>query len=437
MSSLEHRPTGLLASRCPFSKSTSESPMPSPSSPIHPAPPSGSGHPGLRDLTAEQRSRLPRYPFPPAPYGTSTLVYDAMRRQSPVSPILLPSGEPAWLVLPYDLIVAAHKDVRLSRAEAARNGVTIVADAPMEMAGGVIQNSDGAEHARLRKLFAPHYGRDHATSWAELVRREAHAALDRTAPGVAFDFRADFFEPVSRRVTEALYGFSMGLGSRFLEVVFVREMTAEMQAQFLDTLGRGDGLAGGAHFVRLRETCREAQIPDIDLVNNLLLFIAATYQGIGGPFLGGVFGLLRDRSQWEICLRNPSIIPNATAEMLRCFPNADGQFLRVAAVDMDLGGFPVRRGEAVMAPFSAANYDPAIFPDPRRFDVLRPNADKHLAYGTGKHFCMGWLLVDVWMRTALDVLLERAPSLRLAVDPDSVTYEPSQFIIVNSLQVIY
>src|SRR5262249_42046070 len=132
-----------------------------------------------------------------------------------------------------------------------------------------------------------------------------------------------------------------------------------------------------------REASRDGCISESDLVINLIVFATVTFAALGGPFLGGLFALLRDRPQWEMCLRERSRLPNAVDEMLRCYPNGDGQFLRIATENIVLSGVQIRRGHAVFAPASAANADPEVFPDPRRFHIDRPNSNKHIAFGLG------------------------------------------------------
>ena len=64
----------------------------------------------------------------------------------------------------------------------------------------------------------------------------------------------------------------------------------------------------------------------------------------------------------------------------------------------------------------AANRDPERFAEPDRFDIHRPNAREHLAFGSGRHFCLGAPLARFEMRTAIEGLLERFPELVLDGD---------------------
>jgi cytochrome P450 len=89
---------------------------------------------------------------------------------------------------------------------------------------------------------------------------------------------------------------------------------------------------------------------------------------------------------------------------------------RYATADATLGGAAIRAGELVRVSVTAANRDPAAFPDPDRFDVARENARQHLAFARGPHVCIGVHLARLEAQTAVGRLLERFPLLRL--DPE-------------------
>ena len=73
----------------------------------------------------------------------------------------------------------------------------------------------------------------------------------------------------------------------------------------------------------------------------------------------------------------------------------------------------IAAGELVRISITAANRDPATFPEPDRFDPDRENARRHLAFAGGPHVCVGMHLARLEAHTALELLLERLPRLRL------------------------
>ena len=85
---------------------------------------------------------------------------------------------------------------------------------------------------------------------------------------------------------------------------------------------------------------------------------------------------------------------------------------RTAGEDMTFGGQTIRRDEVVLASVGSANRDERFFPDPDRLDVRRPD-NKHLAFGSGPHFCLGAALARMEGETAIRTLLARFPNIRL------------------------
>jgi cytochrome P450 len=389
-------------------------------------------------MAGQTQVALPGYPFEMGPYGSSTLAYDRFRKSTPVCRVSLQSGFEAWLVTRYADVCAVLKDPTFSRSEAVRVGASLVKDAAMELEAGVLQNTEGAEHSRLRSVFASHYSPGHASHWAEIIRTEAHGAIDRLRSGKTFDLRADILEAIGNRCAEKFFGLPVYHGPQILELYFDEKIMLDLRGRLASLVRNEDRHPDCSYLGLLCAACRNGNISEAELVANLMVFATVTFQGLAAPFLGGVFALLRNYDQWESCLREPSLVPNAVDEMLRCYPNGDGQFLRIAMADVVLSGVRIRRGDAVLAPAPAANTDPEIFTEPRRFDVRRPNSNKHVAFGIGRHRCLGSSLVETWMRTVLTVLLDRLPSLRLAATPETIRYVPHPLInIMESLPVMY
>lgn len=89
---------------------------------------------------------------------------------------------------------------------------------------------------------------------------------------------------------------------------------------------------------------------------------------------------------------------------------------RLTLRDVVVAGVEIPAGELVRLGLSAGNRDPAVFPDPDRWDLDR-RPTSHITFGLGRHFCLGAFLARVELQVALDVLLQRLPNLRLLEEP--------------------
>jgi cholest-4-en-3-one 26-monooxygenase len=90
----------------------------------------------------------------------------------------------------------------------------------------------------------------------------------------------------------------------------------------------------------------------------------------------------------------------------------------MATRDTEVGGIKILKGMVVRPSPQAANYDPAIFPDPLRFDIHR-HPKRIMAFGAGPHHCIGNILGRTTITIAIRRMLARFPRARLA-DPNFV-----------------
>src|SRR5690606_26388378 len=129
---------------------------------------------------------------------------------------------------------------------------------------------------------------------------------------------------------------------------------------------------------------------------------------------------------------NPALVPNAVEECLR-FEGPIGMTVRVLHEDAVFGGRRIPADSEVLAILWSANRDPEVFPDPDRFDVARPNARDHLAFGGGTHLCLGAHLARMEAQEALGALVTRAPTLELLAE--RIEWGPSLFRVPARLPV--
>ena len=125
--------------------------------------------------------------------------------------------------------------------------------------------------------------------------------------------------------------------------------------------------------------------------------------------------LLPRRNTWEEICADPALIPNAIEEVLR-FNSSQISWRRITTRDTAIGGAEVPAGTAIFLNFASANRQSDIWEDPDRFDIHRPNANRHISFGKGVHYCLGAKFAKFETQTVIEVLSQRLPSLRLAED---------------------
>jgi cytochrome P450 len=127
---------------------------------------------------------------------------------------------------------------------------------------------------------------------------------------------------------------------------------------------------------------------------------------------GAFRALLENRGQWEALCVDPSLIPNAVEESLRFYPSVP-QWRRITKQPVTVGGVALPAGARLLMALGSANRDDRQFAGGDTFDIQRENADEHLAFGWGRHHCIGDGLARMEMRVVLEELSCRLPHMHL------------------------
>jgi cholest-4-en-3-one 26-monooxygenase len=129
----------------------------------------------------------------------------------------------------------------------------------------------------------------------------------------------------------------------------------------------------------------------------------------------GMLALIEHPDQRELLIEDRSLLPNAVEEMLR-YASPVMYMRRTARTTFELRGETIREGDKVALWYIAANHDPAVFPDPHRFDIRRDTTDHEAFGGGGPHFCLGSHLAKLEITVMFEELLARIPRMELAGD---------------------
>ena len=122
----------------------------------------------------------------------------------------------------------------------------------------------------------------------------------------------------------------------------------------------------------------------------------------------------------------PDLIPQFVEETLRLDAPVQGLF-REPKQDMEIAGVKIPKGSVVVLKWGAANRDPAQFPNPDVIDLKRANANRHMTFGFGAHFCVGNQLARGEIRIVISKLLQRVKNIRYSRGVASMTRDAHFF----------
>jgi cytochrome P450 len=385
---------------------------------------------------------LPAYPArrgdPATPAGVA---YTQLRINQPLSRVVLPSGHEAWLVTRYDDVRAVLSDPRFSRYLLYPGAPCMVEPGDFSTGERSILNLDPPDHTRVRRLAAKAFTARRIEGMRGRIEQITHDLLDRMAAkqppvdlidefafllptavicellGVPFEDRDRFRAWSSVIVAPMTYGMDAVVQAQ-------RDGAEDMRRLIEIKRGRpGDDLLSA--LIQARDD--EARLSEEELIDLATQTLLAGHETTVSLIATGVVLLMRHPDQLAALRADPALIGPAVEEILRYDGPAEGSLLRVATADLELGGVRIRKGDAVVAMNSSANYDERRFADPARFDITRRD-NPHLGFGYGIHFCIGAPLARLEGQIALAALLDRFPYLRLAVPQQEIVWRPAMSV---------
>jgi cytochrome P450 len=184
---------------------------------------------------------------------------------------------------------------------------------------------------------------------------------------------------------------------------------AEFHAYLAPRLAQGGG--GILDIFRAREAGR--RLDDPALVRNALLIFFGGISTVEALILNALWALLTHPDTLARVREDRALLAPALEETMRWLGPVQSATRHVDRA-VRISGVEVPAGAAVHCLLGAANHDPAVFPDPSRFDIDRPNLARHLGFATGPHVCLGRHVAMAEARIALDRILDRMPGLALA-----------------------
>ncbi|WP_433508688.1 cytochrome P450 [Nonomuraea sp. CA-143628] len=393
-------------------------------------------------ITAMPTERQPGCPFDPP----KELI--EAREHGPISRIPFADGHQGWLITGFDLVRSVMADPRFSsRRELMRHhpwvdyGDIEVPPAPP----GEFLLMDEPQHSRYRKPLVGKFTVRRMrllTERVEQVTAECLYAMEKAGPSA--DLVTAFAKPIPAIVICELLGVPYEDRGAFQDNVdkFMGGETSDEELMAAYTAVQ-TYLAELVAAKRANPTddvlsdLTDSDLTDEELKGVALILLAAGLDTTTNMLALGTFALLRNPEQLAALRADPTLADKAVEELMRYLSVAK-TFFRTALEDVELGGQTIKAGTAVILSMNTANRDPERFADPHTLDLRREDGG-HLGFGHGIHQCLGQQLARVEMRAAFPALLNRFPTLRLAVAAEEVALRPETADIygVKSLPVTW
>jgi cytochrome P450 len=360
-----------------------------------------------------------------------------LRKADPVCRIEVPRFEPFWAVTRHADVIEIERQNDKFHNTIASVLQTSDLTAKMRELGPMLKtliNMDGQEHRNYRAVtndwFKPNnLRRTFETRIAELSRKYVDRMVEL---GGECDFAMDVarFYPLQvimsilgvpesdelkmLDLTQKLFGaddpdFAGGpdrqaaaLAAVMDFISYFRDMTADRRAHPSGDLA--STIANGA--------IDGQPLDDLRTFSYYVIVATAGHDTTSSTLAGGLEELIRNPDQIKLLQQNPDLIDNAVEEMTR-WVTPVRHFMRFAQEDYILRGTKIKAGDGLLMSYLSANRDEEVFEQPFRFDVQRKNAEDHLAFGVGVHFCLGATLARMELRTFFRELLPRLEQIEL------------------------
>ncbi|MDN0195761.1 cytochrome P450 [Streptomyces sp. S.PNR 29] len=358
--------------------------------------------------------------------------YQQAAVQGPAVRVATATGGECWLITHHEEARAVLGDRRFS-SDAMLDNFPLMTEELRKMVSesrSTTEVIDDQEHIRRRRILTAEFKAKKVEALRPQIQQTVDDALDEMiTAGSPADLVSRFALPVPSAVICLLLGVPAGDHDFFMDrshtmldfragpeammkarldlMEYMNRLTAEKKQQPDDRL-ISDLLASGA-------------LPEEEVAGTGLLLLLAGHETTSSMLAMSTLALLRHPEQLALLREDPSLIKGAVEELLRYITIVQNGVGRVALEDVEVGGQLIRAGEGVLCMVSTANRDESVFPGGEDLDVRR-DARSHLSFGFGIHQCVGQSLARAELQIALETLLRRLPTLRLAVPVEDLRF---------------
>ena len=364
-------------------------------------------------------------------------VFARLRREDPVHLNEIRSAGRYWSLTRYDDVRATDGDwKRFSSASGITLGRPVGTPIPENAIVRVnpFIAMDPPEHTRQRKTVRSISAPSSLRNLDPLIRQRTIQVLDGLPEGETFDWVDTVSIELTTMMLATLFDFPFEDRrklTRWSDIVFAVPEPGGLVETFQQR--RDELVECVTYFERLWDERRGNPGHDLvsmlangeatrdmavaDHLGNLLLLIVGGNDTTRNTMSGSVYGLNKFPDQYDKLIADPALVPKMVPEVIR-WQTPLSYMRRTATEDCRIGDKVILAGDQVLMWYVSANRDEAMFDNADALDIERANADRHLAFGYGIHYCMGSRLAELQLRILWEEILRRFERIEVQAEPD-------------------
>lgn len=303
--------------------------------------------------------------------------------------------------------------------------------------------SDEPDHTRLRALSQKAFMPSRIKRMSDLIALSIDDLIDKFIERGECDFVREFAIPLPINTVSDILGLPTHVHDKLYDWTFslmrrngqmatpdeqihdahqIVEMKQFVAAQIEDR--RSEPKDDLISDLVTSEVDGESPLDDLEILSTVLLLIVGGAETTRSSLIATMARLMTNPDQYELLRNDLSLTPQAIEEVLRL--DTPGTALwRIATRDVELAGVKIPAGGVLMVRMDSANRDKAQFAEPDRFNIMRPEVNRHLAFGKGIHFCIGFRLARAQINLSIPALLTRMQNLQMIEEKSDLRVHPS------------